>query len=257
MQTSNDIIDRIDELVDEQLEDGEHISDYLTGDHTYPRCPHCGRHWHGLRITERIATMYSWGHYDNDYTVADDDSPVVCEGSDFIGPQRPQYQQAGSYRVALVPDTFTIRFVFDAEAMQRIAEQWRAAMQLMQEQFESFTHTVYNRYQSLFQMQTWTFHVAPDVPTECATFPNDLDIQWGPQHWLCEMKRIPTQLCFPSPYYRFLTPAETAIRQAWNEFTTPNYPIPERPGYDFSAYAHDVQYGPEHNQVLTRRGRRR
>lgn len=86
--TDPDIIDRIDALVDEQLAEGEHASDYLTGDHKYPRCPHCGRHWHGLPITERIATMYDIGRIDPEYTLAEDDSPVVCEGSDFIGPQR-------------------------------------------------------------------------------------------------------------------------------------------------------------------------
>ena len=71
-----DIIDRIDELVDEQLAAGEPETGYDYGDPQYPRCPHCGRHWHGLPITQRIADMYRWRQYDPDYVYAEDDSPL-------------------------------------------------------------------------------------------------------------------------------------------------------------------------------------
>lgn len=76
----SDVISRIDELIDEQLESGEPTNGYDYGDPDYPRCGHCGRHWHGLPITERIAAMYQWGAYDPGYRLADDDSPVLCEG---------------------------------------------------------------------------------------------------------------------------------------------------------------------------------
>jgi hypothetical protein len=43
----SDIVDRIDQLVDEQLAGGEPHTGYDFGDPKYPRCPHCSRHWHG------------------------------------------------------------------------------------------------------------------------------------------------------------------------------------------------------------------
>ncbi|EID12952.1 hypothetical protein MXEN_12116 [Mycobacterium xenopi RIVM700367] len=80
------ILDEIDRLVDEQMADGEPRVGYDFGDPTYPRCPHCDRHWHGLPITERIAAMYANGIYDEDYRADTDTSRVLCQGSDFIGP---------------------------------------------------------------------------------------------------------------------------------------------------------------------------
>lgn len=51
-----------------------------------PRCPHCDRHWHGLAVTEKIAEMYDGHGWDENYKVSEDDTPVLCPGSDFIGP---------------------------------------------------------------------------------------------------------------------------------------------------------------------------
>jgi hypothetical protein len=82
----SDIIDRIDQLVDEQMAGGEPRQGYDFNDPQYPRCPHCERHWHGLPITERIAQMYSFGAFDDEYRVDQDDTPVLCHGSEFIGP---------------------------------------------------------------------------------------------------------------------------------------------------------------------------
>jgi len=60
------------------------------GDPSFPKCPHCERDLHGLPITQKIAKMWSRGQYDEQYSAAEDDSPVVCSGSDFIGPMPPQ-----------------------------------------------------------------------------------------------------------------------------------------------------------------------
>ena len=79
----SDIVDTIDALIDAQLAEGPQ-DDYNTD--RYDRCPHCDRNWHGLPITERIADMYDLGVYDETYVAADDDSRILCRGSDFIGP---------------------------------------------------------------------------------------------------------------------------------------------------------------------------
>ena len=82
----SDIIDAIDALVSEQLATGP-VDDYNVN--RYDKCPHCQRDWHGMPVTVRIAQMYATGQFEDDYRVADDDTLVLCEGSEFIGPQRP------------------------------------------------------------------------------------------------------------------------------------------------------------------------
>lgn len=77
------LLDDIDRLVDEQLAAGP-VDDYNTN--RYDKCWHCSRDWHGVAITQRVEQMRWSGRFDEDYRVVDDDSPVLCPGSDFIGP---------------------------------------------------------------------------------------------------------------------------------------------------------------------------
>lgn len=94
---------------------------------TPDRCPHCGREFHGLAITERLEAMrkahlrrlqveqiermlgvagvgethYAESEMDPDYRYADDDSPVICPGSRFIGPRPPtRIEQRNAKRLA-------------------------------------------------------------------------------------------------------------------------------------------------------------
>lgn len=80
------VIDEIDRLVDAQLK--QEASGY---DHNInqPECWHCGRPEHHLKITERIEQMRAQRHYDETYRASEDNSPVLCPGSDFIGPMPP------------------------------------------------------------------------------------------------------------------------------------------------------------------------
>lgn len=108
---SDDIVDVIDALIDEQLEAGEAGMAARAATHTR-MCPHCAtREWHGLAVTERIEEMrrqyraeqenryyrnlFGLGDVELDYAesaildgyrYADDTSPIVCPGSEFIGP---------------------------------------------------------------------------------------------------------------------------------------------------------------------------
>lgn len=95
----SDIIDKIDALVDEQLSAYDSRSGY---DHNVnqERCWHCGREWHGLKITARMESMAAQVAYDEDYRYADDDSEVLCPGSGFIGPIR-----------SIVPRTHAINLI--------------------------------------------------------------------------------------------------------------------------------------------------
>ena len=78
-----DIVDDIDELVDEQLEQERSGYDHNVNQE---HCPHCLRHWHGLPLTADVAAMYALGLFDPEYSAINDDSPIVCPGSTFIGP---------------------------------------------------------------------------------------------------------------------------------------------------------------------------
>jgi hypothetical protein len=85
-----DICDQIDELVNDQLANYPQRSGYdcpVNQD----KCPHCGREWHGLKITARMEMMRQAGCYDESYRYDNDDSSVICPGSEFIGPIRSPY----------------------------------------------------------------------------------------------------------------------------------------------------------------------
>lgn len=90
--TTRSLLDRIDALVDEQLDGGEPETGYDFDDPDFPGCPHCNRDWHGLAITERIERMRLYDVFDVNYKYAEDDSPVLCPGSDFIGPWATPHQ---------------------------------------------------------------------------------------------------------------------------------------------------------------------
>ncbi|KXF56160.1 hypothetical protein AXA44_02700 [Rhodococcus sp. SC4] len=88
--SERNIIDEIDALVDAQLE--QEASGY---DHNINQadCPHCGDDWHGLPITQRMRRMRlsycgcticetALAEYRRD----EDDTPLWCPGSAFIGP---------------------------------------------------------------------------------------------------------------------------------------------------------------------------
>ncbi|WP_286212779.1 hypothetical protein [Mycolicibacterium mageritense] len=253
-----DIIDRIDELVDEQLADGEPENGYDFGDPDYPECPHCGRHWHGLRITRRIEAMRWAGHFDPEYRYADDDSPVLCEGSEFIGPMPPPVWLTNVAAVRIEPDVRGL-----AEYFTQAAERWRGMFQQIAEAFAPVvdmtlwmphTHDQMAPRLGVMHGAPWiqfngltalSGHIAFDELHRCTKptpVPEDISIRFGPENWIHEIRRIPPELQFPRPYPRLIvSPAEWEAHAHWTQFTAPNYPIPDRPGYDFSRYAHDDQ----------------
>ncbi|MCX2753098.1 hypothetical protein [Gordonia sp. 4N] len=99
MTNHQDLLADIDALIDEQLDAGEPVGGYDYDDPDFPKCGHCRGDWHGLAITERMQEMRWRGAVDADYRYSQDDSPVVCPGSEFIGPltasMAPQEPPAG------------------------------------------------------------------------------------------------------------------------------------------------------------------
>jgi hypothetical protein len=214
---TTDIIDRIDQLVEDSLAAGEPEGGYeawnTEPDPEYPRCPRCHRHWHGLPITARIASMYHWGRYDPEYEYASDTSPVLCEGSDFIGPMRP-------------PPTY--------EQRKQHSDLGFGYIQIQIEGLGARAQATFTAYDQTWT-PTWTFVVGGRIrpePTPPACLQPAVAIEFGPQNWHYEMQPRPLQ--FPRT---FRTPLEYDVWNLWRAFTAPDIPTPPRPGYDFSAWA--------------------
>ena len=84
---TDDIVNVIDQLVDDQIASGERSApDRFGGSAEYPRCSHCDRNWHGLPISERTAKTYKRTEFDEVCRADTDASRVLCRGSDYIGP---------------------------------------------------------------------------------------------------------------------------------------------------------------------------
>jgi hypothetical protein len=267
--TDADIIDRIDELVDEQLSGGEPRTGYNYGDPTYPRCWHCGRHWHGLPITQRIADMYALGEYDETYSLDRDNTEVICPGSDFIGPMpAPRGAHTPVTAALLRHGDVVFRMVIDTEAMQENMRRWREQAEAMTRSLMAMARIEWTLPADTFDPSPWfqtiTFRSAdarliyprwvmyegrPTLPTPSAhADPPPIDVQFGKQWWRCEMQHVPgtcwmrAGLWLPGDP---VAPLPAAVRDHWAEFTAPNYPTPERPGFDFTAWAVDDQrHGP-------------
>ncbi len=240
----SDIIDRIDELIDQQLAAGEPEQGYDFNDQTYPKCPHCDRHWHGLPITERIVNMYNWGQFDDDYRTDTDDSPIICEGSEFIGPIRPEHEPwsvvVGS---AYIPFTIIVGPTH--------AERWHAIGRAIEATFarmltQHLDHEIiYGRTRehsiAHFTLNEGTWVIPADVVDTQQT--PEIDWKPGPHNWGCEL-RIHTEPQWPNPVigralWDRCSPLHGLIRAHWDEFTQPEHALPAVPGYDFTEYNDD------------------
>lgn len=237
----SDIIDRIDELVDESLTAGESCSDYMNNDPEYPRCPHCNRHWHGLRITQRIEDMRYRGRYDEDYSIASDDSAVLCEGSDFIGPQRPPANSWSDSWLGVMPGWSFLGFINDElyttpRREVSFSVQIGPNVPVQRLQFNSYQYAWEQMHSIVFPR--WTLHdsnwntlwtVEPEPEPEPCTV--DVVVEFGPQNWKYEFQRIPnhTSWCY------IITPNTQSVARLWDKFTAPDYPVPVAPGLDLAA----------------------
>lgn len=248
-----DLIDRIDALVDEQMADGEPENGYDFDDPDFPKCPHCGRDWHGLRLTRRIQAMRDFGHFDPEYSYAADDSTVLCEGSDFIGPRRPPsgVRRDISMSIAIAPRAGLFDRLFAgvadelADALEPGAAAMRALWQHVQERTarlvaRQFDQTVFwgtPRTRRGFVGGTVVFDEfyrspAPSPPTP------DITVEFGPQNWHYELQRNRSDQYW-MPVSRWHQPIALAVHTNWRRFTAPDFPVPDPPGYDFTRYAPD------------------
>lgn len=90
---TDSLLDEIDELVNDSLERGDQ-SGTFRGER-YDKCSLCGDDYHFFAITTNLVQMrngsygedeFGQGIVDPNYRHADDTSPIVCPGSNYLGP---------------------------------------------------------------------------------------------------------------------------------------------------------------------------
>lgn len=87
------LLDEIDELVDASLSRGDQSGGWQG--ERYDRCPKCSEAWHFLPITRTMYQMrlgsyaqdeFGQGIVDPNYKYQEDTSPILCPGSEWLGP---------------------------------------------------------------------------------------------------------------------------------------------------------------------------
>lgn len=205
-----DVVDRIDELIA-----GE-------------KCPHCERDFHQGALTQRVAAMFAAGSLDSQYFAREDTSPIVCDGSTFIGPLRPDppplgYASGGFILSGFIEEPYTLQGLWDLKATT-----WKAP---------KYSYT----YSFTLGINPWApwitgwdkdwnklWSTKPDLePLEdiCDDAP-DITVEFGPQNW-----SIPTEPANASHQTRWL------VSQRWNAFQRADTPLPIAPGYDLKPLA--------------------
>lgn len=97
MNREDSVLDEIDRLVDDSIARGDR-SQSFHGEQmrVHAACPWCPEPWHFLPITANLLAMrngsygrdeFGYGIVDPDYSYRDDESGVVCPGSEFHGPR--------------------------------------------------------------------------------------------------------------------------------------------------------------------------
>lgn len=96
MNREDSVLDEIDRLVDESLARGDQSDSFHGEQYRQDQpCPWCVEGYHYLPITQQMWMMrqgsyavdeFGYGIVDPDYRVEDDDSPILCPGSEFHGP---------------------------------------------------------------------------------------------------------------------------------------------------------------------------
>lgn len=204
-----DVVERINELAAEEL------------------CGHCNRQFHELALTRQVARMFDAGRFDADYFSREDTSPIVCDGSRFIGPRRPEPGYANGGVITGTLGTLYITIKPDIEALTA-----------------AWTHTA-NQLAALTQWPKVTFYgphwsviggkFAPpwviwkEPEPVCPGPVPEVDVEFGPQNWLPAQEPVTVPAVF-----------QTQVVDRWQHFTKPEpTPVPASPGYDFTAFQGD------------------
>lgn len=193
-----DVVERIDALAAEE------------------KCPHCDRQWHELPLTLQIVRMFESGRLNSDYFTREDKSRIVCDGSSFIGPLRPEpeYASGGIIAAAIATDWPALTWpTFDFAPLV-------AQMKDIAAQFASMTAT----------FTLWLPGETEPEPLDCEPAA-DIVLEFGPQNWIPPQEPVGVPAKFA-----------TAVLSRWSQFAKEDIPAPASPGYDFSRYDWEPKY---------------
>lgn len=178
------------------------------------KCPHCDREWHELALTQSVARMFDNDYLDSTYFAREDTSPVVCDGSTFIGPPRP-----GPVDVA-VGYTYTFS---GSSSMYIDMQPWLDSINSWTEKLtESFAGLSFT-FNTWFSGNHWSSWQEPE-PLACEVS-DGVEVEFGPQNW------IPPQEPVNAP------PAVKAlVGSRMDQFVAVETHAPEKRPYDFSQF---------------------
>lgn len=212
-----DVLDRIDDLIAEE------------------KCPHCERGFHQLPLTQKIDQMFRAENLEPYYFSGEDRSPILCDGSTFIGPLRPALPIAdfGPF----------IDYVYTPYAFGSFAYSSGAVLSI------PWVHNILEYINSAtlqgmsFGFQPW-LHEAPKEPV-CDSLP-DIAVEFGSQNW------VVSEIVKPEPYLQSVVAA-----YYWNDMIKHDFPIPESSGFDFSQYDTDMKYPKDKYETIGTARRRK
>lgn len=248
MKIVDTLLEDIDSLIDESLAIGP-VDDYQVN--RYPRCPHCNRNWHGLPLTQRVATMYDWGHYEESYRVDSDDTPIVCPGSEFIGPLPPPSPDDSVLRYDVghfVLGRASARTTFDTTQDEwsrllgrtqdimfgGLALQVQGLSQILSGFWMDHSVIIGNGY-SQVRMMTWPSIDSPYHPVGPVRHHCEDEAPWageevfGPHRWITD----DSQQGFGFSARLLLHGATGLVAKHWKDFL-PTLVLPPASGYDFT-----------------------
>jgi hypothetical protein len=197
-----DIIDKIDKI-DKALTPPQ-------------KCPHCHRDWHPGPLTEKVRRMLECHTFSLDYDPTLDDTPIVCVGAEYHGPNRPA--PARTYGL-LSPYV-----VYDAAPMKKAWETIAAmAESLKAESLKALS--LWDLPDFKWDGGVW-FGASKPEPCE---LPDELpDIEFGPQNWIPPVEPVNPPAGLANTVWAY-----------WNDFNQQDFPVPDSPGLDFSMYQTD------------------
>lgn len=79
------------------------------------QCPHCLRPWHNGPLTETVKNMFELHSFDPNYDPDEDDSSILCVGSDHQGPPRPPRRWSYVYEPNIFQDAIKLVDSFGVE----------------------------------------------------------------------------------------------------------------------------------------------
>lgn len=142
------------------------------------KCPRCGRDWHESVLTQRIWTMYQEGKTDPNYFAHQDRSPILCEGSRFIGPIRPKVETASASHSIMIEPLF-----------KNSDKPFLKLGTMLQEMFTSL-NTIAVKFDTWLPSWEWTGQFYTLTTTSACSDPI---IEFGSQNWKYEFRRVPGQ----------------------------------------------------------------